>query len=181
VALWLIVNAKNGISSYEVQRAIGVTQKTAWFMLHRLRLALQNGSFEKVSGQVEADETFIGGLAKNMHKTVRARKITGTGGSGKACVMGLLARKAANRPSRVLLKHVEDRRRETVHDQVRKHIEPSSTLNTDAYTGYLGLDNEYVRGGVDHAVQRLGDRPHQRHGKLLVSRQALHSRNLRLG
>jgi transposase-like protein len=67
-AVWLITNAKNGISSYEIHRAIGVTQKTAWFMLHRIRLAMQNGSFEKLSSEVEADETFIGGKARNMHK-----------------------------------------------------------------------------------------------------------------
>ena len=90
MTLWLLVNAKNGISSYEVHRAIGVTQKTAWFMLHRLRTALCHGTFEKVGGEVEADETFIGGLAKNMHKAERARKIKGTGGAGKACVMGFI-------------------------------------------------------------------------------------------
>src|SRR5712692_6167417 len=67
-AVWLIVNCKNGISSYELHRALGVTQKTAWFMLHRIRLAMRNGTFEKMSGQVEADETYIGGLARNMHK-----------------------------------------------------------------------------------------------------------------
>jgi transposase-like protein len=70
-AIWLITNAKNGISSYEIHRSIGVTQKTAWFMLHRIRLAMQTGSFEKLSGNVEVDETFIGGKAKNMHKHKR--------------------------------------------------------------------------------------------------------------
>jgi transposase-like protein len=65
-AIWMIANDKNGVSSYEVHRAIGVTQKTAWFMLHRIRLAMQTGTFEKMSGEVEADETYIGGLAKNM-------------------------------------------------------------------------------------------------------------------
>ncbi len=75
LAIWLISNAKNGISSYEIHRAIGVTQKTAWFMLHRIRTAMQNGSIEKLSGNVECDETFIGGLAKNMHKWKREQKI----------------------------------------------------------------------------------------------------------
>src|SRR5262249_33255079 len=68
VAVWLIAAAKNGISSYEVHRALGITQKAAWHMMHRVRLALQNGSFEKMSGEVEADETYIGGLARNMHR-----------------------------------------------------------------------------------------------------------------
>lgn len=91
-AMRLIANAKNGISSYELHRALGVTHETAWFMLHRIRLTMQAKTFEKLSGEIEANETFIGGLARNMHKDVRARKITGTGGAGKAVVMGLLKR-----------------------------------------------------------------------------------------
>jgi len=92
-AIWMITNCKNGVSSYEVHRAIGVTQKTAWFMVHRIRLAMQTGTFEmKMNGQVEVDETYIGGLARNMHRDVRERRITGTGGKGKVAVMGLLER-----------------------------------------------------------------------------------------
>ena len=72
-ATWLIVNAKNGISSCELARALDVTQKTAWFMLHRIRLAMQDGSIEKFSGKIEADETFIGGRARNMHADKRAK------------------------------------------------------------------------------------------------------------
>src|SRR4051812_50127557 len=79
----MVANCKNGISSYEMHRALGVTQKTAWLMDHRIRLAMKTGSFLKMSGEVEADETFIGGLAKNMHKDKRERKIKGTGGGGK--------------------------------------------------------------------------------------------------
>ena len=72
--MWLIANAKNGVSSYEIHRSIGVTQKTAWFMLHRIRLAMQSESFDKMGGEVEVDETFIGGKARFMHKdTERAR------------------------------------------------------------------------------------------------------------
>src|SRR6266446_5831722 len=86
-AFWLIANAKNGISSYELGRSIGVTQKSAWFVLHRIRLAMQDGSIEKFSGRVEADETFIGGVARNMHKGKRS--VQGTGALGKTAVMGL--------------------------------------------------------------------------------------------
>jgi transposase-like protein len=100
-AMWLIVNCKNGVSSYEIARDIHVTQKTAWFMLHRIRLAMQAGSFEKLSGAFEADESFIGGLARNMHKDKKA-KVTGTGGAGKAIVMGILDRERG----KVRLKHV---------------------------------------------------------------------------
>src|SRR5215211_7440454 len=85
-AVWMITNCKNGVSSYEIHRAIGVTQKTAWFMVHRIRVAMQTGSFEKKMGDsgnpVEVDETFIGGLSRNMHKSVRERRISGTGGQG---------------------------------------------------------------------------------------------------
>src|SRR6476469_5794796 len=92
-AVWLIVNCKNGISSYEVHRAFGITQKTAWFMDHRIRFALHSGSFEKLlSGECEADETFIGGKARNMHKGKRAARITGTGTKDKTAVMGILER-----------------------------------------------------------------------------------------
>ena len=91
-AMWLVVNCKNGISSYEISRDLGVTQKTAWFMDHRIRLALNMGSFDKLSGEVEADETFIGGKARNMHIEKRKRRITGTGGKDKTVVMGILER-----------------------------------------------------------------------------------------
>src|SRR2546430_15069681 len=81
-AVWMITSCKNGVSSYEIHRAIGVTQKTAWFMEHRIRLAMQTGSFtKKLSGEVEVDETYIGGLSRKMHKSVRARRIIGTGGA----------------------------------------------------------------------------------------------------
>jgi transposase-like protein len=76
--LWLIVNCKNGISSYEIGRDLGISQKSAWHLAHRLRFALHQGSFEKFSGHVEVDETFIGGKARNMHVEKRARRITST-------------------------------------------------------------------------------------------------------
>src|SRR5271170_7262914 len=83
-AVWMVANCKNGVSSYEIARDLHVTQKTAWFMDHRIRLAMQAGSFEKkLSGTIEADETFIGGAARNMHKWKRAEKIKGTGQMGK--------------------------------------------------------------------------------------------------
>jgi hypothetical protein len=96
-----ITKCKNDISSYELGRSIGVTQKTAWHMLHRIRLAMQTGSFSKMTGEVEADETFIGGLAKNMHKHKREKAITGTGGAGKTVVIGILQRSRGENPSRI--------------------------------------------------------------------------------
>src|SRR5690242_17879029 len=90
-AMWLASNCKNGISSYELHRALGVTQKTAWFMLQRIRLAMQDGGIEKMKGRVEVDETYVGARARFMHKEKRPK---GTGMIGKTAVMGLLQRNA---------------------------------------------------------------------------------------
>src|SRR5450759_3897148 len=92
-ATWLVTNCKNGISSYEISRDVKVTQKSAWFMLHRIRLAMQDDFFgSKLGGEVEVDETFIGGKARNMHVSERKRRITGTGTKDKTAVMGILER-----------------------------------------------------------------------------------------
>lgn len=147
-AMWLIVNAKNGISSYEIHRAIGVTQKTAWFMLHRIRLAMQSGSLEKLSGNVEVDETYIGGLAKNMHKAKREAKIQGRGSVGKTAVMGLL-----ERGGRVLAKVVERTDRKTLHAEVKASVETGANLFTDEWRSYRGLDAEYVHEVINHGVE----------------------------
>ncbi len=92
VGMWLVVNCKNGISSCEISRDLGITQKSAWHMMHRIRRAMHSGSIEKLSGHVEADETFIGGAARNMHIAQRRRRITGTGGKDKTAVIGILER-----------------------------------------------------------------------------------------
>jgi transposase-like protein len=147
VAMWLVVNCKNGISSYEVARGLGVTQQTAWFMLHRLRLAMQRGSFEKMGGQVEADETFIGGLARNMHAHKRAEKIKGTGGAGKELVVGLLDRETR----KVRVAHVANRRKKTLQDHVKTHVTSGAELFTDELASYTGLDKEYVHQVINHA------------------------------
>src|SRR6266851_78172 len=116
-AVWMITNCKNGISSYEISRALGVTQKTAWFMDHRIRLAMQSGSFlKKLTGEVEVDETFIGGLARNMHES--RRKHLGTGGAGKIAVMGLLERHGGE----VRTKVVSSTKREELQREVYKHV-----------------------------------------------------------
>jgi len=92
-AMWMIASNRNGISSWELHRAVKVTQKTAWFMLHRIRLAMQDEHFGgKLGGEVECDETSIGGKARNMHRDVKARRIHGRGGDGKAIVTAVLQR-----------------------------------------------------------------------------------------
>src|SRR5437588_1197665 len=130
-AMWLAANCKNGISSYELGRTLGVTQKTAWFMLQRIRLAMQDGSIEKMKGRVEADETFIGGKARNMHKG--KRKIQGTGGLGKTAVMGLLERNSPDESSRVRCKVVSNVRRSQLDSAVRENVEKGSEVITDAF------------------------------------------------
>jgi len=130
-AMWLIANCKNGISSYELARDLGVTQKTAWFMLHRLRVATQSGTFIKMGGDIECDETYVGGLAKNMHKDKREKKIKGTGGSGKAIVMGILERKGRNETSRVRARVVRNIRKAMLHAEIKTSVEAGSNLYTD--------------------------------------------------
>jgi transposase-like protein len=125
-AIWMIANCKNGVSSYEIHREIGVTQKTAWFMLHRIRLAMQTGSFKKLSGQVESDETYIGGKARNMHKHKRAEKIKGRGTAGKAIVMGILERHGEDHVSRVRAKVIQSTATETMHQEIREAVRPGS-------------------------------------------------------
>lgn len=151
-AMWMVVNCKNGISSYEMHRALGVTQKTAWFMDHRIRLAMKTGSFLKMSGAVEADESFIGGLSKNMHASKRKRVIgNARGHTGKEVVMGLLRRSDKTSKSKVVAEHIPNVKRETLHEQVRSTVESGSRLYTDEWTGYRGLD-DYERYVINHAV-----------------------------
>ena len=145
-AIWLIANSKNGISSYELARALGLTQKSTWFMLHRIRLAMQTGSFDKASGEVEVDETFIGGLARNMHVSARRAKITGRGGTDKTMVVGVLERGGKIRAS-----IVANRTAEKLQAHVRANVELGSDLYTDALGAYVGLDGDYTHAVVDHA------------------------------
>src|SRR5436305_4098316 len=144
--VWLISNCKDGISSYEVARALGVTQKPAWFMLQRVRVAMETGSYHKLTGPVEADETFIGGLAKNMHKKVREAKIHGTGPTDKTAVLGVL-----QRDGEVRAFVVDDRKKKTVQTKVRENVEPGSEVFTDTLRSYEGLSPEYAHEAVNHA------------------------------
>lgn len=157
-ATWLLTNCKNGISSYEIARDVKVSQKCAWFMLHRIRLAMQDQSFgSKLSGEVEADETFIGGKARNMHKSVHERRITGMGQSfrDKTIVMGVL-----ERGGNVRTAIIPDRLKGTLQPIVRQHVEEGSALYTDEMGGYKGLKPDYVHQIIDHAVEYVNGRVH---------------------
>jgi transposase-like protein len=148
--LWMLVNCKNGISSYEVGRDLGLTQKSAWFMLQRLRLALQTKSLVKLGGEgktVEVDETFIGGKSRNMHKEVRARRINGTGGRDKMLVVGFL-----ERGGKVQTSVPPNRRKKTLHKEVRQNVGVGSILFTDALPSYNDLEKDYAHKVIDHAV-----------------------------
>lgn len=140
--MWMLVNSKNGVSSWEIHRSIGVTQKTAWFMLQRARLALQDPQTggkiggEVPGGQVEVDETFIGGKARNMHKHVKARKLQGRRGGtqGKAIVAAVL-----ERGGKVRARVIEQRKNKDLQSMVKENVHPGSALFSDALKSYEGL------------------------------------------
>jgi transposase-like protein len=157
-AMWMILNCKNGVSSCEIAKDVRVTQKSAWFMLHRIRLSMQDEVLgSKLSGEVEADETFIGGKARNMHKSVKARRITGQGRNtdDKIMVMGML-----ERGGKVRTQIVADRQKDTLQGLVKTHIEPGAMLYTDELGGYKGLQGEYEHQIIDHAVKYVDGRVH---------------------
>ncbi len=152
-ALWLLTTCKNGISSYELARALGVTQKTAWFMLSRLRLALQAEDGGKLNGHIEADETFIGGKARNMHAAKRKRLGISQSRSmiGKVAVMGLLQRHGDD-GSTVRVNVVKTRRKHELEQTIETHVELGSTIHTDALRSYDRMGQRgYVHNVIDHA------------------------------
>ncbi len=162
-AIWLIANAKNGISSCELSRAIGITQKSAWHVLHRIRLAMQNGSINKLSGSVEVDETFIGGKARNMHRAVLAKRVaqfatpyTGRNQNiGKVAVMGLL-----ERHGEVRTMVVSNVRRKSLHSEVSNHVEAGSTVYSDALRSYNRLGEEYIHNVINHSEEYVRGHVH---------------------
>jgi transposase-like protein len=150
-AVWLVVNCKNGISSYEIMRDLKVTQKSAWFMLHRIRLALREGNWSKLGGNdggpVEVDETFVGPDPRKMHRGRRLRSIELNGGHGKAIVMGMLDRDARKVRAAV----IPNVTRETLQAEIFNQIEKKSTVYTDGWVGYETLDaQEYIHETVNH-------------------------------
>jgi hypothetical protein len=120
-------------------------------MMHRVRLAMQRGGFDLMRGEVEADETFIGGKARNMHPWKRAAKIKGTGPMGKSAVMGLLERHGPDGHSRVRVKHVPNTKKRTLSPEVRQHVEAGANVYTDALKSYEGLSDAYTHAVIDHA------------------------------
>lgn len=154
-SVWMIANAKNGISSHELGRAVGLTQKSAWFVLHRIRLAMQNGDWRRFSGEVEVDETFVGGKSRNMHRAVRARKITAPGIKDKTVVLGMIERGGE---ARAMV--VPNTRSRTLQPRIREQVAHGTNLYTDAHASYTGLEDAYDHATVDHAVEYVRDQVH---------------------
>jgi len=152
-AVWMIANMKNGVSSHELARSLGVTQKTGWFMLHRIRLAMQDDSTGgKLSGDIELDETFIGGKARNMHYGRRKALgiIKGRSMAGKAAVFGLLERHS-ERGSQVRVSSIRSNKRRHLMPHVAAHVEQGSTVHTDSLPSYVALETDYTHKVIDHA------------------------------
>ncbi|MDP4198670.1 MAG: IS1595 family transposase [Bacteroidota bacterium] len=144
-AIWMVVNCKNGISSCEMARALGITQKSAWHMNHRIRQAIANDSVAKLSGVVEADETFIGGKDINRHAN-KKRRMNPYMPSDKTIVMGMVERQG-----KVVSKVVNNTTAHSLKSEIRKHVERDSVLYTDNFPSYDGMGHEYYRDVVNHA------------------------------
>jgi transposase-like protein len=159
LAMWMVANCKNGVSSWEMHRTIGVTQKTAWFMLHRVRLALGDVPENKLGGSspVEVDETFVGPTPRFMHKDRRARQLSAYGRKPKAVVMGMLDRDARQVRAQV----IPNVKRETLQDAILEQIEKGSTVYTDAYPSYDNLaTREYIHATVNHVDEYVRGQIH---------------------
>ena len=150
-AVWMLANCKNGISSYELARALGVTQKTAWFMLHRIREAMRSGSLEKLSGEVEVDETYVGGRIQNMHPDKRRRFVKAKGRTNKVPVIGLLQRTDKN-PSQIHTEVLGGTGKGHVLPPIHTNVEEGSTVYTDAFQAYVSLRARFAHKAIDHAI-----------------------------
>lgn len=149
-AVWCIVNAKNGISSCELARAIGVTQKSAWHMLHRIRLAMQTPTYRRITGTIETDETHYGGLVKFMHKEKREKVKArfGPAGKNKTVIQGMM-----ERGGEVRARVVADNKAKSIQPGIRANVEPGSTLYSDIGSWYSGLETEYALEQVNHMIE----------------------------
>jgi len=150
IAYWMLCNCKNGVSSYEISRELGIAQKSAWHLLHRLRFGLQSNEGGKLGSGgaiVEVDESFIGGKARNMHKAKR-KKAMEYRHKGKVVVMGIL-----ERGGKVRTKVVDDRDKATLQGNVKLNVEPGAKVMTDELLAYWGLEEEYEHKVINHAME----------------------------
>jgi len=157
-AMWMVANSRNGISSWELSRALGVTQKTAWFMLHRIRLAMQDDrKGGKLSGEIEVDESYFGGEARNMHRAKRVKTLEGKGeGSvGKVGVQGLL-----ERGGNIRLKVINDSTFGTLVPNVKENVEAGSHVYTDQLKSYFQLSGDYAHDVINHTERYVNEQIH---------------------
>jgi transposase-like protein len=155
LAIWMQTSMKNGVSSWEIHRALGITQKCAWHMMHRIRLALQDANGGKLGGEVEVDETFIGGKARSMHKSKRAEKIQGRGSEGKEIVFGMV-----ERGGKVVVDHVETRQKKELQSAIRERVEAGSAIFSDELLSYDGLSEDYKHAVINHAIEYVNGNVH---------------------
>jgi transposase-like protein len=160
-AIWLIVNCKNGISSYEIHRALGITQKTAWFLDHRIRLAMQDDlTGGMLGGEVEVDETFIGGKVRNMHKS-RKREVQKHSQKGdKTIVLGILERASESKEKRIRATVVADRKRTTMQAEVSGVVEKGAKVYSDDYGIQWRMDDQFEHEMVDHLTTYVDGQVH---------------------
>jgi transposase-like protein len=147
MATWMLANCKNGVSSYEIARAIGVTQKSAWFMLQRIRLAMTDVEAAKLGNNapVEIDETFVGGKVKNMHKSKRVKGLNYSAGNGKAIVLGMV-----ERGGKVIAGVIEDRTKKNMVGPIHGAIESGSHIITDEHATYPFVAGPYKHDVINH-------------------------------
>lgn len=162
VAVWCLANFKMGISSCELARTLDITQKTAWFMLHRIRLGMKTATFQRLHGVVESDETYVGGLAANMHAKVRERKIRGRGPMGKSIVHGLLERNSDKKAqdSQVQASVIPDTEAATLLPIIRRQVDPLAVVCSDASASYAGLGERFIHRWIDHASRYVAGKVH---------------------
>jgi transposase-like protein len=152
VAVWAIANCKNGISSHELASAIGVTQKSAWFMLHRIRKAMEVGGLDKFDGPAEADTSYVGGRAANMHAKRRAKVVQGRGASGKTAIHGVLQRATGEAISQVRAEIVPSDDADRLVPAVRRNVRFGATVFTDAARAYADLADTQIHRHIDHSI-----------------------------
>ena len=166
VAVWCVANHKNGISSHELARALGVRQPSAWFMLHRIREAMRCDDFrhdDKFDGPAEADATYVGGKAANMHKAKREKRITGRGGVDKTIVHGILQRgtgEDAEQISQVRCAVVGSDDEQRLLPEIRRNVRYGAPVYTDATRSYVGLALTHIHAAVDHSREYVSGNVH---------------------